>query len=238
MEWHSIDEKVWGRSLALLEDSDLAKTVTRVYPGTRRYDAVVRLRYQGLAETGFIDTATMKPDCMRLARDFDSVILAAFDGPTCMATLTLNTITDTHSGLAMELEKKASVPHPFFRSRKTLEFTKFVIAPAYRNTRIGMYMYEVSAIISRVLDKPHFWQVGRDDERDVFVRSRAGFDYSDNYRFTDVSLNNMISRIGYMHFPSVLANPNVSRVFRRMFEAVLTIPEETLCQTQLLEHTA
>ncbi|TVQ27094.1 MAG: hypothetical protein EA383_03405 [Spirochaetaceae bacterium] len=238
MNWQSIDETVWGPILTEIEDSELASSVKRVYPGTREYEAVVQLRYRGLAETGFIDTGRMKPACMRLQRDFDSVILAAFDGEVCMATLTLNTVTSHHPGLAMELEKKASIRHPHFRSRKTLEFTKFVIEPAYRNTRIGLYMYEVSAIISRMLDKPHFWQVGRDDERDVFVRSRAGFDYSGNFRFTDVSLNNMVSRIGYMHFPGVLSNGNVSRVFRRMFETVLSIPEAELCRHQLLEHTA
>lgn len=225
MEWENIDERVWDPLLDYLSWSDDRPVIRRVYPGTQAYEKVIRLRYAGLTESGFVDVETMEISCMRLERDCESIILGAFDGGWCYATVTLNTITNAYPGLAMELEKGADLDHPFFRHPGTIEITKLVIAPERRNSRVGLRLYEITAIIGRLLGKHHFWQVGRDIERDVYARSRVGFDYSNGYRFNDASLNDTPSRIGYMNLLTVLDNPNVSKAFLPAYRRVLSIPE-------------
>jgi hypothetical protein len=68
--------KHWrGQRLALL----------RVRPGTPRYESVLRLRYEGFVESGFIDPRVSDQSVMRLARDRDSVIIGMFRGERILA---------------------------------------------------------------------------------------------------------------------------------------------------------
>ena len=102
--WMSIDEADWNRYQVLPPgSSDLE--VIRVRPDSSEYDQIVHIRYEALADSGFVDKDAMPPDCMRLERDWDSIILGCRQDGNLVGTATLNTVTDAYPAMAMELEK-------------------------------------------------------------------------------------------------------------------------------------
>ena len=161
---------------------------------------------------------------MRLARDEDSIILGLFRRDRLLATMTLNTITPRFPGMAMELDKKISINHAFFRDPAVLEITKLVIDRGIRGGRMALGMLYVSSLIARVLGKLHLWQVSRDVPSDVSWRVGLGFDYSVGCRFNDPDLNDMPSRVGYLYLPSVMENPRVPPFIKAIYEDALNDP--------------
>jgi hypothetical protein len=220
--WDSISEKDWNPALRKRLRGQRLKLV-RVRPGTPRYESVVRLRYEGFIESGFVDPTASDESVMRLARDPDSVIIGMFRGETILATITLNTITDRFPGMAMEMEKKLRLAHPYFRSPHVLEITKLVVSQAVRGKRFVLALLYVSTLVARLLDKRHLWQVSRDVPSDINWRVGLGFDYSVGEPFIDGSLNGMASRVGYMYLPEATRNPRVPRFIRTMYAEALCL---------------
>ncbi len=220
--WHTITEDEWD---AVYQSPflDRAGKIIRVFPGTREYADVVRLRHQGLIETGFVDPASMPVTSMELPRDRDSIILALWRDGKIIGTLTLNTITPDFPALAMELDKGVVIDHPFYRASDTLEFTKLVVAPEARIMKVTLNFMIVPCLLARLLGKNHFWQVSRNVERDIHHRERLGFSYADNFRFIDRSLNNMDSRVGYCYFPEITACPPLLRSLRGILTDLLAL---------------
>ena len=124
--------------------------------------------------------------------------------------------------MAMELEKKVRVRHAHFRSPHVLEITKLVVAPEVRGKRFVLALLHVSALVARLLDKRHLWQVSRDIPSDISWRVGLGFDYSVGGRFIDGSLNGMASRVGYMYLPDAMTNPKIPGFIRGMYADALS----------------
>ena len=96
LTWESISEKDWNAALRKRWRSPGQRlAIVRVRPGTPRYQSVLRLRYQGFVESGFVDPRVSDESVMRLERDRDSLIIGMFRGERILATVTLNTITKT-----------------------------------------------------------------------------------------------------------------------------------------------
>lgn len=220
--WESISEKDWNRALRKRWQGNRF-SIVRVRPGTQRYESVVRLRYQGFVESGFVDPGMSDESVMRLPRDDNSIIIGMFRGERILATVTLNTITKSFPGMAMELEKKVRLRHPHFRDPQALEITKLVVAPAVRGKRIVLALLWVSTLVARLLDKRHLWQVSRDVSSDISWRAGLGYDYSVGGRFIDGSLNGMASRVGYLYLPEATSNPRVPRFIRSMYSDILSM---------------
>jgi hypothetical protein len=220
--WESIGESTWE---PLLRRRYLAPRVhiRRVRPGESGYDQVIKLRYRGFVESGFIDPSSTDESAMRLARDQDSIIVGMFRGRRLLATMTLNTITPRFPGMAMELEKKVHLEHPHFRDPGVLEITKLVVARDIRGRRIALGMLFVSSLIARVLHKPHLWQVSRDVASDMSWRTGLGFDYSVRCRFHDPDLNQMPSQVGYLYLPAVVHNSRVPRFIKAIYHEALNV---------------
>jgi hypothetical protein len=220
--WSSISEKEWNPALKRqLRGQRLS--IVRVRPGTKRYQSVLRLRYQGFVESGFVDPRVSDESVMRLARDPDSIIIGMFRGDRILATVTLNTITKRFPGMAIELEKKVRLRHAHFRGPHVLEITKLVVAPEVRGRRFVLALLSVSALVARLLDKCHLWQVSRDVPSDISWRVGLGFDYSVGDGFKDESLNGMASRVGYLYLPEATTNPKVPRFIRSMYAEMLAV---------------
>jgi hypothetical protein len=160
---------------------------------------------------------------MVLERDIDSVIIGVFRDDLLYATLTLNTVTDRFPGLAMELEKKVRIEHPYFRHPGALEFTKLIGTAAARRSPVSLQLLYVAVLTARALGKPHFWQVSRDVESDILWREKFGFEYSLNYCFADPSLNDMPSCVGYACLDTVLSNPRVHWLVRRTYRSAMRV---------------
>ena len=221
--WESISEKDWNPALRRrMGLGGRRLSIVRVRPGTLRYDSVLRLRYQGFVESGFVDQRESDVLVMRLPRDEDSIIIGMFRGAKILATVTLNTITERFPGMAMELEKKVHLRHAHFRSPHVMEITKLVVAPDVRGKRFVLALLYVSALVARFLGKRHLWQVSRDIPSDISWRVGLGFDYSVGERFIDGSLNGMASRVGYLYLPEAPRNPRVPRFIRGMYADVLS----------------
>jgi hypothetical protein len=220
--WDTISEKDWNRYAKRLFTARRIRIV-RVRPDSPDYDRVVALRYRGFIESGFVDPAKTGESAMRLERDGDSIILALFRYRKILATMTLNTITPSHPGMAMELEKKIEVPHPYFRDRGVLEITKLVVDPSARGGRSVLDLFAVAMTIARLLGKEHLWQVSRDVASDMSWREGIGFDYSNGFSFRDPSLNGMPSRVGYLYLPTVTRNPKVPSFIKAIYEGALKL---------------
>ena len=220
--WGSITENEWN-AVYRSPFIDSTGTVIRVFPGSREYADVVRLRYRGLTETGFIDPARMPLSAMELPRDRESIILAIRKERRIVGTITLNTITPAFPGLAMELEKGVMLDHPHFRSPGTIELTKLVIAPEARSMKLLLNFSVIPALLGRLFGKPHHWQVSRNVPMDTLQRERLGFGYENGYRFRDRSLNDMDSRVGYFHLPDVLKSPKLLAMLRPPLRQVLDL---------------
>jgi hypothetical protein len=220
--WESISEKDWN-PVWRKRWRGPRLSIVRVRPGTPRYESVLRLRYQGFVESGFVDPRISDESVMRLARDQDSVIIGMFRGERILATVTLNTITERFPGLAMELEKKVRLRHAHFRGPHSLEVTKLVVAPSVRGRRFVLALLSVSTVVARLLDKCHLWQVSRDVPSDISWRVGLGFDFSVGDRFIDASLNDMASRVGYMYLPDATRNAKVPRFIRAMYAEILAM---------------
>ncbi len=220
--WESICESTWG---PFLRRRLLAPRVQirRVRPGDRAYEEVIKLRYRGFVESGFIDPARTDESAMRLARDQDSIIVGMFRGRRLLATMTLNTITPRFPGMAMELDKKVHIEHPHFRDPGVLEITKLVVERDIRGRRIALGMLFVSSLVARILRKPHLWQVSRDIPSDMSWRAGLGFDYSVQCRFHDPDLNEMPSQVGYLYLPTVVHNSRVPRFIKAIYQEALTV---------------
>jgi hypothetical protein len=221
--WESISERDWNPAVRRrmgLRGQRLA--IVRVRPGTARYRSVLRLRYQGFVESGFVDQRVSDESVMQLPRDPDSIIIGMFRGEKILATVTLNTITERFPGMAMELEKNVRLRHAHFRSPHVMEITKLVVAPDVRGKRFVLALLYVSTLVARLLDKRHLWQVSRDVPSDISWRVGLGFDYSVGEPFIDGSLNGMASRIGYLYLPEAPSNPRVPRFIRGMYAEVLS----------------
>jgi hypothetical protein len=220
--WESISERDWNPALRRLWRGKRLR-ILRVRPGTPRYESVLRLRYQGFVECGFVDPRVSDESLMRLARDPDSVIIGMFRGERILATVTLNTMTERFPGMAMELEKNVRLPHAHFRGSQVLEITKLVVAPSVRGRRFVLALLHVSALVARLLDKCHLWQVSRDLPSDISWRVGLGFDYTVGDRFIDTSLNDMESRVGYLYLPAATTNPKVPPFIRGMYAEILSM---------------
>lgn len=220
LSWDSIDERFWDEEYRPSHDQMLPVRIRRIWPGTPAYEKVVDLRYEGLVDSGFIDPATMPREAMRLARDADSIVLGAFRSEECLGTLTLNTHTPRFPRMAMVLEKHVDIDHPYFDHPGVLEVAKLSMVRSSRASLCNLYLFEIATLIGWALGKPHLWQVSRDLPIDIRFRTRVGFDYSNNHVFRDAGLNGMPSRVGYMHFPTVLDNPMLAPVFRKAYRQV------------------
>lgn len=229
--WHGVDERFWS---ALLPSAvaDPGVRMIRVWPGTPEYEQVVRLRYDGLVESGFLDGRRDKVEAMALDRDEDAIILGRFRDGELDVSVTRNTVTPRFPALAMELEKGVRINHPCFRHPEALEFSKLVASNPARRMRGSLHLLCVVVLLARALGKRHFWQVSRDLPGDIAWRERFGFDYGIDYRFDDPSLNGMPSRVGYMCLDEVLANRRVHPLVREIYRAALT------CETALPAHRA
>ena len=219
--WESICETTWE---PLLRRRFLGPRVQirRVRPAGEEYAKVVRLRYRGLVESGFIDPARTDESAMRLARDQESIIVGLFRRNRLLATMTLNTITPRFPGMAMELEKKVNIEHPHFRDPDVMEITKLVVDRDIRGRRVALGMVFLTGVIARVLRKPHLWQVSRDVPSDMNWRKGLGFDYSVRCRFRDPDLNEMPSQVGYLYLPAVAHNPRVPSFIKAIYEDART----------------
>jgi hypothetical protein len=223
--WESICEQNWA---PLLRRRFLAPKmqIRRVRPGDEGHSEVIELRYEGFVESGFIDPERTGTGAMRLARDEDSIILGLFRGKRLLATMTLNTITPRFPGMAMELDKKVSIPHAHFRDPAVMEITKLVVHRSIRGRRAALGMLSVSSLIARLLGKLHLWQVSRDVPSDVSWRVGLGFDYSVGCRFNDPDLNNMPSRVGYLYLPAVMENPRVPAFIKAIYGEALNVRQD------------
>jgi hypothetical protein len=220
--WNAVTENDWNVLYRSPYIDDTGKVI-RVFPGTDEYAEVVRLRYDGLVETGFINPACMTMSKMELQRDRDSIILALWKDGKIVGTLTLNTITPEFPALAMELDKGVSIDRPFFRAADTLEFTKLVVEPGARSMKLTLNFMIASCLLAKLLGKNHFWQVSRNVQKDIFHRERLGFSYADNFQFIDRSLNNMDSRVGYLFLPDILKAPKLLAGLRRPLQEILDL---------------
>lgn len=220
--WESISETTWG---PLLRGRFLGPRmqIRRVRPDEEDYGKVIRLRYDGFVESGFIDPDRTGESAMRLARDRDSIILGMFRRKRLLATMTLNTITPRFPGMAMELDKKVDIEHAHFRDPDVMEITKLVVDRHIRGRRIALGMLFVTSLIARILRKPHLWQVSRDIPSDMSWRKGLGFDYSVRCRFLDPDLNAMPSQVGYLYLPTVVHNPQVPSFIRAIYHEALTV---------------
>jgi hypothetical protein len=220
--WESICETTWG---SLLRRRLLSPRVEirRVRPGDDDYASVVRLRYRGLVESGFIDSRRTDESAMRLARDADSIIVGLFRRDRLLATMTLNTITPRFPGMAMELDKKVQIEHPYFHDPDVMEITKLVVDRDIRGRRIALGMVFLTGLIARLVGKPHLWQVSRDVPSDMSWRKGLGFDYSVRCRFRDPDLNEMPSQVGYLYLPDVRHNPQVPSFIKAIYEEARTV---------------
>jgi hypothetical protein len=218
--WDSISEREWGYFVRNRFPLKRLRIV-RVRPATREYESVVALRYRGFVESGFLRPGKDPVSSMRLPRDRSSIIIGLFRGQRILATMTLNTITRRFPGMAMELEKKVFINHAHFRDPRVLEITKLVVDPDVRGRRIVLALLAVTGVIARILDKHHLWQVSRDVASDISWRAGLGFDCSLDYRFNDPNLNDMPSRVGYMHLPSAVSDPRIPRFVRSIYADAL-----------------
>ncbi len=199
---------------------DLGMSVKRVYPLTEDYKKVVQLRFAGLVESGFLDLYMNRPEEMILERDTDSVILGLYDDDKILGSLTLNTRTRRFNKLAMEIEKKLEIEHPFFNIDGVLEFTKLVLSPEGRQRKGLLNLCGVAFIIGNYFNKLHYWQVSRDIPEDIRFRERLGFDYSDGYLFNDPSLNGMPSRAGYFDSSKYAENSKIPEFLVHMYDVL------------------
>lgn len=220
LSWETITETDWAEQLARSRFSRDHR-VRRVFADCPEYEQVVRLRYAGFVESGFLDPKTCSLESMRLPRDPHSIILGLFRRGSLKATVTLNTIGPRFPGMAMELEKGVIVPHEQFRSPDVMEITKLVVDRRARGMRSVLALLSVSVMIAKLLGKTHLWQVSRNPASDISWRTGLGFDYSINFSFVDRSLNDMPSRVGYLHLPSVLNNRSVPRFIRAIYRDAL-----------------
>jgi hypothetical protein len=223
--WNSICEKSWARPLRRRFLGPWMQ-VRRIRPADGAYGEVVALRYRGFVESGFIDPAQTSRSSMRLARDEESIILGLFHRHRLNATITLNTITPRFPGMAMELDKKVSLDHAYFRDPAVLEITKLVVDQGTRGQRTALALLYACSLIARILGKVHFWQVSRDVPSDVSWRAGLGFDYSVSGRFIDPDLNGMPSRVGYLYLPGVTDNPRVPSFIKQIYHDALNTPLE------------
>jgi hypothetical protein len=222
--WGSICERTWAPLLRRRRFLGPRMQVRRIRTGDEEYAKVIRLRYKGFVESGFIDPVRTGHSSMRLARDEDSIILGLFRRRRLLATMTLNTITPRFPGMAMELDKKVSIDHEHFRDPAVLEITKLVVDRGTRGRRTALALLYVSSLIARVLGKVHLWQVSRDVPSDVSWRVGLGFDYSVSDAFRDPDLNGMPSRVGYLYLPSVAGNPRVPPFVKAIYHDALSAP--------------
>ncbi len=219
-DWDSLSEEHWGPLVRRLFPLSRLR-ILRVRPGTAAYESVIALRYEGFIESGFLDPSRDGMEAMRLLRDHDSIILGMFRGRRLLATLTLNTPTRRFPGMAMELEKRLNLHHAHFRDSQVLEITKLVVARPARGRRFVFALLAVTGFVARTLDKHHLWQVSRDVPSDVSWRASLGFDYSMGVRFADPAFNGMPSRVGYMHLPTAVLNPQVPAFVRAIYAEAL-----------------
>jgi len=220
--WERITEDEWERVYRSPFVDDTGRVV-RVFPGTKEYAEVVRLRYHGLIETGFIDPARMPLSSMELPRDRDSIILAIRKESRIVGTITLNTITPSFPGMAMELEKGVMLDHPFFRSPDVIELTKLVVAPEARIMKLLLNFSVIPLLLGRIFGKHHHWQVSRNIPVDTLQRERLGFGYENGFQFLDRSLNNMNSRVGYFYLPRILQAPRLLAMLRPPLTEILDL---------------
>ncbi|PIE98015.1 MAG: hypothetical protein CR988_05170 [Treponema sp.] len=220
VNWYNIDEKFWNSHYKKMVRVDQTMSVKRVYPLTDDYKKVVQLRYAGLVESGFLDMYKDRPESMILERDTDSVILGLYEKDKMLGTLTLNTRTRRFKKLAMEIEKKVKLKHPFFNIDSVLEFTKLVLSPEGRIRKGLLNLCGVAFIIGNYFNKVHYWQVSRDIPEDIRFRERLGFDYSNGYIFNDPSLNGMPSRAGYFDSSKYAENSKIPTFLVHMYDVL------------------
>lgn len=220
VNWYNIDEKVWG-DFYKQPLKTFSLDVKRIYPNFPDYKQVVHLRYIGMVESKFLDPYEFTPESMILPRDNESIILGLYEADKVVGTLTLNTRTKNYPGLAMELEKKVNINHPYFRDAGVFEFTKLVFSPLARKNRSALNLFTVATFIALYLKKPHFWQVSRDIPADIAWRESLGFDYSNGYSFEDPSLNGMPSRCGYFYLPDVVSNEKLVSYAKKFYKEIL-----------------
>lgn len=235
MDWYTINEKDWNPIIKRFITS-INFSIKRIYPDSQEYEKVIDLRYNGLGESGFIDKTKMARECMRLQRDYDSIILGLYNiYNKLLGTVTLNTITDNFPALAMEIEKEVILDHPAFHSRESLEITKLSIINQFRSARVSLNLYLVTVIIAIFLGKKHFWQVSRNIEKDIRWRKGFGFDYdSINHVFIDKSLNNMESKVGYLYLPNILENKNLSPIIKSLYLQIFSNVNKNLIKDFVL----
>jgi hypothetical protein len=69
--WETISERDW-RPYIRTGLTAISVRIRRIRIGTPEYDQVVRLRYLGFAESGFIDPMAVDETSMRLERDMEA----------------------------------------------------------------------------------------------------------------------------------------------------------------------
>jgi hypothetical protein len=223
ISWETISEEFWGPYVNQILTIP-TNEIRRVRPEeTEAYRDIAALRFKGLVESNFLDPEKNRPEEMMLNRDSDSIILALYRRGTLRATLTLNTLTSRFPGTAAELEKQVRIDHPYFRSHELLEFTKLVIDTRTRGMRFAFQLVAASCIIAHALNKRHFWQVGRQDSRDISWREKSGFHFDDTWDFHDPSLNGMPSKLGYMDFRAAPDDDRVIWFLRRLYRKILEL---------------
>lgn len=221
--WDTVTEEFWGPHVSQILTIP-TNDIRRIRPThTDAYREIAALRFKGLVESGFLDPERNSREEMMLARDPDSIILGLYRRGTLRATLTLNTPTPRFPATAAELEKGVKIDHPHFRSPDLMEFTKLVIDTRTRGMRFAFQLVAASCIIAHALNKRHFWQVGRQDAKDISWREKSGFRFDDAWDFLDPSLNGMPSKLGYMNFHAAGEDDRVAWFLRRLYKKILDL---------------
>jgi hypothetical protein len=223
--WNTIDESFWQSLIVELTPFNIEKygSIIRIREDGMFYENVVKLRYEGLVESGFIKATEWSDyNQMRLERDRESIILGYQIRNEIVATMTLNSPSVEFPGMAMLLEKGFACEHSEFTTKNSIEICKFVIDKKYRNFP-GIFMFIlVPMLIGYALSKSHFWQVVKDCEKDLRFRTRMGFTIFPKL-YIDQSLNNMPSYIGYFNLYELINNPLISKIQRDFVEKLIKV---------------
>lgn len=217
--WDSIDEKYWEHYLPKYFHHENFRII-RVHKNSQYYDDVIKLRFQGMLESGYINKNCLDHKTMELERDQDSIILAMIFEKTVIATLTLNTPTQNFPKLAATLEKGFDPESHYFNHDKSLEFVKMVFNKSARAVRYGINMFLIACIIARALDKYNFWHISRVNNTAMNFMSKFGFEFFLEKTFIDKSLNNTKSCPGYCSLYELPYNKNMPNNIR---QAIFTI---------------
>lgn len=218
--WESIDENYWEHYLPT-DFCHKEFRIIRVRIDSSYYDDVVKLRFQGMLESGYINKSSLNHKTMELERDQDSVILAMIYKQSVIATLTLNTPTQKFPKLAATMEKGFEADSVYFNHPQSLEFVKMVFNKSARAVRYGINMFLIACIISRALDKYNFWHISRVNDVAMGFMSKFGFDFYLDKIFIDKSLNNTKSCLGYCSLYSLPYNEEMPSNIRHAIFKIL-----------------